>query len=171
MNKTNETLKETIHTSSDIVLFGRPVDDLAVAPNARGKGALKLEEKQFARIYGFSFDGAYFEIPTPVLFAVKGDGMDADKIAVPGPDPLQKEFVGNLFAWVVTRSDETVRLDVETGKFGGLLLDIAGDGAAGVSGARVSGARVSGARVSGARVSGARVSGARISGARGDASD
>ena len=167
----NKTDKETIHTSSEIVLFGRPVDDLALAPNARGEGPLKLEEKQFARIYGFSFDGAYFEIPTPVLFAVKGEGIDADDVAVPGPDPLQKEFVKNLSAWVVTRSDETVRLDVETGKFGGLLLDIAGESAAGVSGARVSGARVSGARVSGARVSGARVSGARISGARGDASD
>ncbi len=171
MNKTNKTLKETIQTSSDIVLFGRPVEDLAVAPNARGKEELKLDEKQFARIYGFSFDGAYFEIPTPVLFAVKDDSMEADDAAVPGPDPLNKEFFKNLRAWVVRRSDETVRLDVETGKFGGLLLDIAGDGATGVSGARVSGARVSGARVSGARVSGARVSGARISGARGDASD
>lgn len=167
----NKTLKESLHTSSEIVLFGRPVEDLAVAPNAREKKILKLDEKQFARIYGFSFDGAYYEIPAPVLFNVKGDGIEADDAAVPGPNPRDKKFFGDLRAWVVERSDETVRLDVDSGKYGSLLLDMAGDSAAGVSGARVSGARVSGARVSGARVSGARVSGARISGARGDASD
>ncbi|WP_299402098.1 pentapeptide repeat-containing protein [uncultured Roseobacter sp.] len=124
------------------------------------------EGKQFARIYGFTYDGAYYEIPTPVLFTVKDDGVDADTVAVPGPNPKNAKFFASLKAWTVKQTEETVRLDVDQGKFEDVLLGmVGGDGAAGVSGARVSGARVSGARVSGARVSGARVSGARISGA------
>lgn len=165
-------MTETLYTSASIVLFGREVDDLAVVKKARANEALSKTDGQFARIYGFTYDGAYFEIPTPVLMMVKGKGVKADTVPVPGPNPRDKKFFAELRAWEVMRTDDTVRLDVEQGKFEEVLLNVTGDGASGMSGARVSGARVSGARVSGARVSGARVSGARISGARGgDASD
>jgi len=155
---------ETLYTSEEITLFGREVTDLDI------KDAPKKEK--FARIYGFTYDGVYYETSAPVLFLVGTDPINASDATVPGPNPLDKKFVDNLQAWTVKRSANTVRLDLDTGKFEKLLLDGIGDGGGtSVSGARVSGARVSGARVSGARVSGARVSGARISGARGDASD
>ena len=84
------------------------------------------------------------------------------------------QFADDLIVWSYDKADYTIRMDVDTGMFEQVLLDLffGGDGG-GPSGARVSGARVSGARVSGARVSGARVSGARVSGARlsGDAGD
>lgn len=168
-------MTESIYTSSKIFLFGRIVDDLA-AVSTVGDGedaALKKDSKQFARVYGFSYDGIYTEIATPVLFLVNEDeGVDADKAPVPGPNPHNKAFYHVLTAWEVDKSSDTVRLDIDQGKFEDILLAMAAEGiGGGVSGARVSGARVSGARVSGARVSGARVSGARISGARGDASD
>ena len=164
-------MKESLNTSAHIVLFGREVDDLAVVSAGRANQVLSKTEGQFARIYGFTYDGVYFEIPTPVLFMVKGKGEKADSVPVPGPHPRDKKFFADLRAWVVKQSDETVRLDVDQGKFEDVLLAMTADGVNGVSGARVSGARVSGARVAGARVSGARISGARISGARGDASD
>jgi uncharacterized protein YjbI with pentapeptide repeats len=76
-------------------------------------------------------------------------------------------FADGLRVWSYDSADFSIRLDMETGTFEQILLDLMGDdGGAAVSGARVSGARVSGARVSGARVSGARVSGARVRGAR-----
>ncbi|MFD2740549.1 hypothetical protein ACFSUD_13255 [Sulfitobacter aestuarii] len=182
-------MSEKLDTSSEIVIFGRVVEDLSVkgatgttttgtAADAGDTGdgtageagsSAHAPDRQFVRAYGFSFDGIYYEVPTPVLFLLKGAGIAADKADVPGPNPRNKEFFAQLKAWRVRRSDDTVRLDVDSGKFEHLLLDPGGEGAA-VSGARVSGARVSGARVSGARVSGARVSGARVSGAR-DASD
>jgi len=152
---------ETLYTSSQIVLFGKVVKDLTVNTTGTSK------KEKFARIYGFSYEGTYFQTLTPVLFLVHGDGIDAEDAPVPGPNPDDKEFFDSLSTWTVKRSDDTVRLDVDSGKFERLLLDTIGDG----TGGAVSGARVSGARVSGARVSGARVSGARISGARGDASD
>ncbi len=157
---------ETLETSEEIVLFGREVDDLDITDTS--------PSKVFARVYGFTYDAVYVELLTPVLFLVDGEGADASKATVPGPDPRNTGFIGSLKFWTVKRTDKTIRLDVDNGKFERVLLEAssdAGGGAGGVSGARVSGARVSGARVSGARVSGARVSGARISGARGDASD
>ena len=162
-------MKESIHSSATIVIFGRVVDDLQVSSSAEDKKAKR--DPKFARAYGFTFDGTYLELTSPVLFLVDGNGEEADDIELPGPNPRDKKFYENLRAWTVKRTDETIRLDVDSGRFETLLPDSGGDGGAGVSGARVSGARVSGARVSGARVSGARVSGARISGARGDASD
>ncbi|MBW4707381.1 pentapeptide repeat-containing protein [Roseobacter sp. YSTF-M11] len=165
-------MSESLYASASIVLFGREVDDLAVIKKGLSTATtFSKEDKQFARIYGFTYDGVYYEIPTPVLFMVKGKGKKASTIDLPGPNPKEAKFFASLLAWEVKQSEDTVRLDVDQGKFQDMLLSMLGDGVSGVSGARVSGARVSGARVSGARVSGARVSGARISGARGDASD
>jgi hypothetical protein len=157
---------EKLTESSKIVLFGRIVEDLSYSGTDPA-----YRDNNFARIYGFTYDGAYFEMATPVLFTVEGKGEDAKDAPVPGPNTRDKEFVESLLFWSVDQTKKTVRLDVEIGKFENLLLDSSGDGGMGLSGARVSGARVSGARVSGARVSGARVSGARVCGARGDASD
>ncbi len=194
-------MPETLLSASNIVLFGRVVEDVSIsAPKgnkshnpskAMSKGTLSGLQRQltrtelgdltanareslakFARIYGFSYEGAYFEVGVPVLFLVHGDGVAPSEIKVPGPDSDDENFYKDLRAWSYDRSDETMRLDIDSGTFEQTLLStIGGDGGPGVSGARVSGARVSGAWVSGARVSGARVSGARISGARGDAGD
>jgi hypothetical protein len=166
-------MTETLRTSEEIVLFGRVVSDVAVTamvPPASGTGDPQLtinKAKKIARIYGWSYDGTYYEMLGPVLFIVDGDGKDAEDVPVVGPNPKFEKFVESLRAWTVNKDDETFRMDVDSGKYEDILLADVGDGnGGGMSGARVSGARVAGARVSGARVSGARVSGARVSGAR-----
>ncbi|WP_299678744.1 hypothetical protein [uncultured Roseobacter sp.] len=166
---TEAIYKESIYASEKIVLFGREVDDLAVLADDSTDAALKKADKQLARIYGFTYDGAYIEFGTPVLFLVGNDSKDANKERLPGPNPRDKEFFDSLKAWTVDKDVKTVRLDVDVGKFEDVLLAAAADGleAAGrVAGAKVSGAKVSGAKVSGAKVSGAKMSGTRISGAR-----
>jgi hypothetical protein len=145
---------------------------------------LKLGESCFARIYGFSYEGTYYELPRPALFLVHGEGTDiaeefggrmrtaATRARALGDPSLTGlaaadfQFAEDLRVWSYDKADYTIRMDVETGMFEDVLLDIVGGGGPGASGARVSGARVSGARVSGARVSGA-----RLSGGRGDAGD
>ncbi len=149
----------------------------------------QLQGASFARIYGFSYDGTYYDLPRPTLFLVHGEGelvtdpSPGDNAARAPTSPTDIglaaadfQFADQLMVWAYDKADYTIRMDVETGMFEQVLLDMFFDGGGGVSGARVSGARVSGARVSGARVSGARVSGARVSGARvsgarGDGSD
>jgi hypothetical protein len=195
-------MPETLLSPSSIFLFGLVVTDLAIIktshyPFTKGKlgnndqlgEQLNAEnDPKFARIYGFSYQGTYYDLPSPTVFLVHGDGDDAaeaklatgkHRARAPGEPSLtgvaaaEFQFADDLRVWSYDRSDYTIRLDIDTGMFEDMLLDpfFGGDGGGGVSGARVSGARVSGARVSGARVSGARVSGARLSGGRGDATD
>jgi hypothetical protein len=186
-------MTETLLSPSNILLFGRKVEDLTIAQAhshnpfvvARtGKNAQLAEQltqandPKFARIYGFSYEGTYYDLPRAVLFLVHGDGtkVTEDKPggglgnvnrarglgepSLTGLAAADFQFADELRVWSYDKADYTIRMDVETGMFEQVLLDIFfGGGGPGVSGARVSGARVSGARVSGARVSGARLSG------------
>lgn len=158
-------MTEKLQAQADVVLFGKSVEDVSIKAPTGTKAA---DKPGFARIYGFSFGGAYYEMGAATLMLVHGPGVDAVSVPVPGPgldddDPFYK----SLKCWTYAKSTQTTRLDVDSGTFEEVLLsEAAAEGGMGMSGARVSGARVSGARVSGARVSGARVSGARISGAR-----
>ena len=200
-------MAETLLSPSNILLFGRVLRDLKIdqvpdwkdgkdskdshtpftvrrtGVNRHLEEQLAAKDATIARIYGFSYEGTYCDLPTPALFLVHGSGEPVTKPAVqrnntnvaraPGEPSLTGvaaadfQFVDELMAWSYDTADQTIRMDVEAGSFDQVLLDMY----FGSGGPAVSGARVSGARVSGARVSGARVSGARLSGGRGDASD
>jgi len=152
----------------------------------KGLGKNKQLDKQldddarFARIYGFSYEGTYFELPNPTLFLVHGDGESATGNLPGGQgsrapfDPSRSgvaaadfQFANDIRVWAYDKADYTIRMDVETGMIEQVLLEIFFSGGdAMISGAKVSGAKVSGAKVSGAKVSGAKVSGAKVSGAK-----
>jgi len=151
---------------------------------------LDLADASFARIYGFSYEGTYYDLPRPTIFLVHGDGDSAagalaamntargpiDSTAT-GLAASDFQFAAELRVWAYDKADYSIRMDVETGMLEDILLApfFSSDGSslsgAKVSGAKVSGAKVSGAKVSGARVSGAKISGAKLSGGRSDASD
>ncbi len=155
-----------------------------LAGGRRGLGQNKQLENQlggdvrFARIYGFSYEGTYYELPNPTLFLVHGEGESATDNAPPDQasrapfDPSRSgvaaadfQFANDIMVWAYDKADYTIRMDVETGMFEQVLLDAFFDGGGpAVSGAKVSGAKVSGAKVSGAKVSGAKVSGAKARG-------
>lgn len=176
---------ETLLDASKIVLFGFPMDDLTHTPlsgdeltaNASTGHNHFLSDQlangsgtRFARIYGYSYVGKYYELEVPTIVLVHGDGDPATNLSAADTQIAAQDFdfSSDLKCWAYDQADFSIRLDMSSGPLSQLLLDPEGDGGGGmaVSGARVSGARVSGARVSGARVSGARVSGARVSGAR-----
>lgn len=184
-------MTESLLNASSITLFGRVVDDITIgsrkAPSETPTGIVSdlqeaLENRigtkaspdkaHFARVYGFSYGGVYHEILRPMLFLVHGDGVPSRDVKQPGPDTEDSPFYGDLRAWAYDHSEQTMRLDVDSGRFEQVLLELIGDEALiqamrhSVSGSRVSGSRVSGSRVSGSRVSGSRVSGSRVSGSR-----
>jgi hypothetical protein len=133
----------------------------------------------FARIYAFSFEGAYYPLSRPSMFLIHGSGQPVGNWDVPstmdqgGVAGREWDFSGNKYArdlayWEYEKGDFSLRLDMEAGPFEQILLQMAlrsGADRADRSGAGVSGAGVSGAGVSGAGVSGAGVSGAGVSGA------
>ncbi len=131
----------------------------------------------FAKIYGFSYEGRYYDLARPTLFMVHGEGEDVaddsllgaakDRPAraprgssATGVSSADFQFGDAVRVWSYDKADYTVRMDVETGMFEQVILEAELDEEsieAFYSGQR---ARVSGQR---ARVSGQR---ARVSGQR-----
>jgi hypothetical protein len=198
-------MAETLLSASNVLLFGRVVEDLQIvhthnhnpfadsrktANNLLGDQiehdkTVAGTKARFARIYGFSFEGTYYDLPRPVLFLVHGPGVPAE--TAPGasrvsraPDTPSRtgvaapdfSFADDLMVWSYDKADYTIRMDVESGMFEQVLLeaffDDGGTGWGRVSGAKVSGAKVSGAKVSGAKLAGAKLGGYRF---RGDPTD
>ncbi len=138
-------------------------------------------DARLARIYGFAFEGSYFDLTSPAIFLVHGPGDEPDEGAPAnrvsraphttdrtGETRTSSSFSEDMRVWPYDKGDFSIRLDVETGPFEQILLEaelMSEEMLTSVSGAH---ARVSGAH---ARVSGAhaRVSGAhaRIRGNRG----
>lgn len=152
-------MPESILGGTTITLFGRVVDDIKVSASS--------SKKKFARIYGFSHGGVYYDLMAPTIFLVEGNGKPAGDIKEPGPDSDDGPFYLELKAWTCAEDEKTVRLEYETGRFEQVLLGLIGEDSFGdVSGSRVSGSRVAGSRVAGSRVAGSRVAGSRVSGSR-----
>ncbi len=143
----------------------------------RGLGNNNFLDVQFrnatiARIYGFSWEGTYYELPSPTLFLVEGEGQSATNNDNPGgpgrlnsrapnnPDlsgvaSAEYQIADDIRVWSYDKADYTVRFDVSTGMFEQVLLDAYfGMDVDMMAGAKVSGAKVSGAKVSGAKVYG-----------------
>jgi hypothetical protein len=181
-------MPETLLTPSSIKLYGRLMTgltfnytaDATAGPGANNFLRHQLSQKTpaptFARIYAFSFEGAFYQLARPPIFLVHGPGQPVGSWS--GPSSMDQagvagrewDFSGNLAVtdivyWEYEKGDFSMRLDLDAGPFDQILLQAALRGGAGVSGAGVSGAGVSGAGVSGAGVSGAGVSGAGVSGA------
>lgn len=180
-------MPETLLSTSEVLLFGRLVEDLKVVHAAgspgQGKGKnrhleaqLKDNEAQFARIYGFSYEGTYHELPEPVLFLVHGDGAEVtpnnnppENASRAPTDPSMTgvaaadfQFANDIKCWPYDKADYTIRMDVTTGMFEQVLLDVHfGHAAPGLAGGKVSGGKVSGGKVSGGKVSGGKVSGGK----------
>ncbi len=163
------------------------IDDKAQKKKKKGgraKGRNQLLRSQYspdaklARIYGFAYEGTYYELPEPVIFLVHGPGetaaADSGAMARSPKSPSESgvasadyQVADDIMYWPYDKADYTVRMDVMSGQFEQVLLDIYfGFDSPAISGAKVSGAKVSGAKVSGAKVSGAKVSGAKVSGAK-----
>lgn len=150
----------------------------------------QLTEAVVARIYGFTYEGTYYDLPRPTLFVVHGEGERASLASqvgteahltraprdpsVSGVGAADFQLAEEIHVWSYDKADYTIRMDVDTGMFEQVLLDAFFDGGGGggrVSGAMVSGAMVGGPSTRGAMVRGAMVSGAMLRGRRGGRGD
>ncbi|RLK03571.1 hypothetical protein [Ruegeria conchae] len=164
----------------------------------KGRGVNNFIGDQFggdarlARIYGFAYDGTYYEMPEPTIFLVHGAGdsatggnlpygfklqtsNDADaqdttqqaarapmNPSVSGVAAADYQMANDIRVWNYDQADYTIRMDIAAGQIEEVLLDVYFE----YDAPMMAGAKVSGAKVSGAKVSGAKVSGAKVSGAK-----
>ena len=91
-------MAETLLSPSNVLLYGRAIDDLSIKPGSHEPGPsprkghnnfldkqLQGKDCKLARIYGFSYEGHYYDLAKPALFLVHGDGVDADTRADGSP--------------------------------------------------------------------------------------
>jgi hypothetical protein len=162
-------MAETLLSISTVLLYGRIVTDLSInhtrssttpipddvdssnLPRLGRNNFLdhqlsadqnKPDKKPYvARIYGFSFEGHYYDLPKPSLFVVHGKGTLAEG-PVPGISSVEQRysrapgsaertgmgsqagsFAGDIYAWSYDKGDFSVRLDPSTGTLEQILLD------------------------------------------------
>ena len=194
-------MPETLLSPSTILLYGRELEDLKLeftplpdTPEKKNKdsppprmsandflqdqlGAFEKDSKRsprFARIYGYSYEGHYYDLARPTIMLVHGPGTDPEgprPPAVPrvsrapadvdrtGVAGMAGSYSEDIQVWSYDKADFSIRLDPDSGPLEQILLETelaTEELQASYSGAH---ARVSGAH---ARVSGAH---ARISGA------
>ncbi|MET0943146.1 MAG: hypothetical protein ABWY13_17480 [Mesorhizobium sp.] len=162
------------------------IEDRAGLDSQVEQQLLAGEDPRFARIYGFSYEGFYYDLPRPALFLVHGDGYPASEMGpaaywvvnrarAPGEPSLTGlgqadfQFSDDIVVWSYDKADYTIRMDVETGMFEQVLLDAMLDGGIDASGmnARGMNARGMNARGMNARGMNARGMNARGMNARG----
>lgn len=141
------------------------------------------EDPCFARVYGFSFEGYYYDLSRPVLFLVHGEGVPASQVRLggfgnasaaraPGQPSLTGvgqadfQFSDDILVWSYDKADYTIRMDVETGMFEDVLLAAMLGGSGGLDSAGMN-ARGMNARGMNARGMNARGMNARGMNARG----
>jgi hypothetical protein len=200
-------MTETLLSTSNVLLFGRVIADITIRaePDARhtpfvqprAGSVSQIEQQlvsdgaQFARIYAFSYEGVFYELPRPVVFLVHGEGVDVSERTKGesiggGREPNRARAPGNpsligtssadfqhaddVRVWSYDQADYTIRMDLEIGMFEQVLLDATLGGSTGTD---VSGmnARGMNARGMNARGMNARGMNARGMNARGGNSD
>ncbi|MEZ0226468.1 MAG: hypothetical protein ACAH83_18070 [Alphaproteobacteria bacterium] len=157
-------------------------------PFASPRGGIESEIEQqllsvknpcLARIYGFSFEGYYYDLPKPIIFLVHGDGESASEArgqvnrarapadpSLTGIGQADFQFSDDMMVWSYDKADYTIRMDVETGMFEDVLLGMFGGGPGGMESAGMN-ARGMNARGMNARGMNARGMNARGMNARG----
>jgi hypothetical protein len=96
---------------------------------------LSTNSPRLARIYGFSFEGYYYDLPKPIVFLVHGDGEPASEArgqvnrarapanpSLTGLGQADFQFSDDIMVWSYDKADYTIRMDVETGMFEDVLL-------------------------------------------------
>jgi hypothetical protein len=145
---------------SRVLLYGRAVVDLQIAAQVgipegvplRGANLFLQQQlaaagARIARIYGFSYEGHYYDLAKPALFVVHGPGEAAER-PVPGPTGPEgqagppsrvarapdetdrtgvaatpRSFSEDMMVWAYDKGDFTIRMDVESGTFDQILLE------------------------------------------------
>lgn len=183
---------------SAINLYGERIAEITLKAPTDGKGnragPVGVLEQQltennpgFARIYGFSFEGAYYHLPHAVLFLVHGDGEpvtnkdtgqpnDAHaprKPEIGGVGAADFEYADDIYYWTYDTEDISIRLDAESGRFEEILLSTFLDGGFDPSGINARGINARGINARGINARGINARGINARGinARGGSKD
>ena len=136
-------MPENLLSPSAVKLFGREVTDLqlktttykALGANHFLKDQLAADKARLARIYGFSFEGQYYELPKPALFLVHGEGeilargsntrseIDTSGVMARDWEFSEPTSTNDIRMWEYDKGDFSIRLDIDSGQLWQILLE------------------------------------------------
>lgn len=154
-------MRESLLSASNIILFGREfplhwkpeealrkepdlVDDPKDKPEKRMhplganrflRQQLEQEGARLARIYAFSYEGTFYNLPKPAIYLVHGEGKSmrefapvaSGKASISASGVAARDFGFELDVrfWEYDKGDYTLRCDICSGTFDEMLLDAA----------------------------------------------
>jgi hypothetical protein len=146
-------MPETLLTQSAIKMYGRVLKGVKLEPLAAGDASdlgfnrflkqqliadpeTKEHPPKLARIYAFSFEGAFYNLPRPAIFLVHGDGKPIQGSGTfdDGKGPVMndsgipaREFVfeTDVRYWEYDKDDLSLRLDSFSGTLDDILIEAA----------------------------------------------
>jgi hypothetical protein len=150
-------MNESLLSPSNIILFGRlfplywvevkerkiegdaelddPKREKGLGSNRFLRDQLRAPGARLARIYSFSYEGTFYNLPKPAIYLVHGDGtpirefapIAAGKASVSASGVAARDFGFELDLrfWEYDKSDYTLRCDIASGTFDEVLLDAA----------------------------------------------
>jgi hypothetical protein len=139
---------------SKILVYGRVVAGITLDAAAVGDDQTSIysnilrsnvADKKLATVFGFEFEGHYYDLPKPVILLVHGEPKSPKNAgATVESDP---KLMDDVNVWSYDKADFSVRFDVSSGSLEDILLEkaVSDSGVA----AQTSAKRVSGKRMSG----------------------
>lgn len=126
-------MPESLLAASSVKLFGRLIEDKTLIVDTtkignnlgQSLGCLPAGTTgKPARIYGFSFEGQYFDLARPAIFLVHDGGKAAkDAATQTGLAIKEPELLDDVLVWEYDRDDFLLRIDVEVGPLERILLE------------------------------------------------
>jgi hypothetical protein len=147
-------MNESLLSPSNIILFGRlftpfTVNTAHLPATVGGNRFLREQlahrDARLARIYAFTYEGTFYNLPKPAIYLVHSDGMSIAGFAEsptphtppPGPNTTPSGisasgvvardfgFEPDVRFWEYDKGDFTLRCDIVSGTFEEVLLDAA----------------------------------------------
>ena len=127
----------------NITLYGKPVEGITLAEDKFGERIAALWQRRgmqplrLANIYGYGYEGRFFELPSPTVFLLSGDGESCqdDKF------PQTRQGWQQHNKWTLDPADPSIRFEIASGTLEELLLESAEtDDAMGEEGTLIRGA-------------------------------
>ena len=171
-NHNRRDVMSNLMMPSRVLLYGRALKGLKldVSKLIKGRGynlflyeqfakkSGKAKNSKFALIYGFEFEGHYYDLLVPTILLVHGKGINRKNAKrVEKPDPKINK---NIRIWPYDKADFSMRLDPSSGPIESILLEAELDDAElsdEMAGRKVSGRKVGGYLGRGRKVSGRKV--------------
>jgi len=121
-------------SGSIVRLFGRTIEGVEVTKddllnsltNKQLYQSLKADKDKLmlARVYAFSFEGAYYPLPKPTLFLVHGKGEEVTSTTETGvANKFNVQLATGIFLWIYDKDDILLRADTVIGSLDDILID------------------------------------------------